>query len=144
MAYAEPEAESDPWGYYGNLYRAPYYSAYRYGVSPYLGYRAYGYRYLGKREAESEPESQPDSDPLMYLQTSPGASLSTYHTTPLVPGVVHPNVAVRPYYNTYTLPYTTYGAHIIGKRDAEPEPWGYYRGFYRPSYYSAYRRYYHQ
>merc|ERR1712018_601265 len=100
--FAEPESEAKADAWYG---------AYGYGGYPYAGaYGAYagGYRYLGKRSADSDAEAKP------WLTYGAGYGYAGY-----------PYAAT---YGAYAGPVATYaGAHLIGKRsadsDAEAKPW---------------------
>merc|ERR1712212_935625 len=67
---AEPKADADPEAWYGHYYGWPgYYGGYRgyYGWGGYYGhpYR-YGYRLLGKRSADAEPEADADAAAWYY------------------------------------------------------------------------------
>jgi len=113
--YGKREAEAEPQYFYGG-----------YGRGYYGGYRGYygGYRgYYGKRDAEAEPEAEPQ-----YL-TYAGHHLGYGHLG----------------YGYAGYPYTTY---TYGKREAEAEPQFYYGGYGRGyygglrGYYGGYRGYY--
>merc|ERR1719402_558156 len=81
------EPESKPWYGYG------------YGGYPYYGYGGRYGHYLGKRSADADSESQPESDPYV--------------------------VGYYPYGNGYALGhhYLGYGGyHYLGKRSADAEP----------------------
>merc|ERR1712158_221446 len=103
---AEPESEAKadakPWLAYSN---------YGYAGYPY----AAGYRYLGKRSADSESDAKPW---LTYANYGAYPYASTYGA------YAYPSVYRHA---AYAAPaYTTYGAaHLIGKRsaDSEPESW---------------------
>merc|ERR1711997_199303 len=109
---AEPESEA-------KADAKPYAGVYGAG---YNGY-ATGYRYLGKRSADSESDAKPwltyaNYGAYPYASTY-GAYAGAYAAAPAVYGAG---------YAAYTTPYTTYGAaHLIGKREAEADseakPW---------------------
>merc|ERR1711915_86396 len=117
-AFAEPEANADAdaallygaYGYgglgyagYAGLGYAGYAGyPYAYGAYPY----AYGAHYIGKREAEAEPEADAALLYGAYGYSSPYAGYRAYAGYPYA-------------YGAY--PYA-YGAHYIGKREAEAEP----------------------
>merc|ERR1712001_12467 len=154
---AEPESEAKadakPWLAYSNYGYAGYPYAAGYAAYPYAGvygagYNGYatGYRYLGKRSADSESDAKPWLTYANYgypYASTYGAYAGAYAAAPAVYGAG---------YAAYTTPYTTYGAaHLIGKREAEADseakPWlaysNYgYAGYPYGSYgYSAYRPY---
>merc|ERR1712126_617495 len=123
-AFAEPEAKADAdaallYGAYGYAGYAGY-AGYPYalGYSGYAGYPyaygAYGAHYIGKREAEAEPEADPA---LLYgaygyagYAGYPYAGLRTYAGYPYATA-----------YGAYPYAYGAYG-HYLGKRSADAEP----------------------
>jgi len=130
---AEPESEAKadakPWLAYSNYGYAGYPYAAGYAAYPYAGvygagYNGYatGYRYLGKRSADSESDAKPWLTYANYgypYASTYGAYAGAYAAAPAVYGAG---------YAAYTTPYTTYGAaHLIGKREAEADseakPW---------------------
>merc|ERR1712224_1010891 len=139
---AEPESEAKadakPWLAYSNYGYAGYPYAAGYAAYPYAGvygagYNGYatGYRYLGKRSADSESDAKPW---LTYANYGyPYASTYGAYACPSV------------YRAAYAAPaYTTYGAaHLIGKRsaDAEPESWYGAYGYASPYTYGGYGSY---
>jgi len=119
--FAEPESEAKADAWYG---------AYGYGGYPYagvyggwngaygLGYNGYaaGYRYLGKRSADSDADAKPWLTYGAYNGYAGYPYAATY-------GAYAAPVATY----GYAAPVATYGAHYIGKRsadsDAEAKPW---------------------
>merc|ERR1711970_1050831 len=147
---AEPESEAKadakPWLAYSNYGYAGYPYAAGYAAYPYAGvygagYNGYatGYRYLGKRSADSESDAKPwltyaNYGAYPYASTY-GAYAGAYAAAPAVYGAG---------YAAYTTPYTTYGAaHLIGKRsaDSEPESWYGAYGYASPYTYGGYGSY---
>merc|ERR1712079_394358 len=147
---AEPESEAKadakPWLAYSNYGYAGYPYAAGYAAYPYAGvygagYNGYatGYRYLGKRSADSESDAKPwltyaNYGAYPYASTY-GAYAGAYAAAPAVYGAG---------YAAYTTPYTTYGAaHLIGKREAESEPESWYGayGYASPYTYGGYGAY---
>merc|ERR1712227_350820 len=142
--FAEPESEAKADAWYG---------AYGYGGYPYagvyggwngaygLGYNGYaaGYRYLGKRSADSDADAKPWLTYGAYNGYAGYPYAATYGAY-AAPVATYAHAA-------YTTPYTTYGAHLIGKRsaDSEPESWygayGYASPYTTYGGYSAYRPY---
>merc|ERR1712003_391141 len=123
-AFAEPEAKADAdaallYGAYGYAGYAGY-AGYPYALvySGYAGYPyaygAYGAHYIGKREAEAEPEADPALLYGAYGYTGyagyPYAGLSAYAGYPYAAA-----------YGAYPYAYGAYG-HYLGKRSADAEP----------------------
>merc|ERR1711870_115399 len=146
---AEPESEAKadakPWLAYSNYGYAGYPYAAGYAAYPYAGvygagYNGYatGYRYLGKRSADSESDAKPWLTYANYgypYASTYGAYAGAYAAAPAVYGAG---------YAAYTTPYTTYGAaHLIGKRsaDSEPESWYGAYGYASPYTYGGYGSY---
>merc|ERR1711874_338844 len=134
---AEPESEAKadakPWLAYSNYGYAGYPYAAGYAAYPYAGvygagYSGYatGYRYLGKRSADSESDAKPWLTYANYgypYASTYGAYAGAYAAAPA---------------------YTTYGAaHLIGKRSADSEPESYYGayGYASPYTYGGYGSY---
>ncbi len=144
MAFAEPDSDSDPYlvspfgytasGFYPTFRSVGYPTAHVYPRS-YLG--TYGYTTYGKRSADSDSDSE--SDPAML---SVGGFTQVSGAYPMMHAGVYsyPAAAVHPaaVYNypaaVSTIPYVAPGGHVVGKREAEAEPWGVYG-------YSSYPRY---
>merc|ERR1712203_637283 len=141
---AEPESEAKadakPWLAYSNYGYAGYPYAAGYAAYPYAGvygagYNGYatGYRYLGKRSADSESDAKPW---LTYANYGAYPYASTYGA------YAYPSVYRHA---AYAAPaYTTYGAaHLIGKRsaDSEPESWYGAYGYASPYTYGGYGSY---
>merc|ERR1719412_699589 len=85
VVVAEPEADADPWHYYGRYYGG-YYGYPRYGG--YRGYYGYPYRYYGKRSADAEPAvlaggSRVISAPTPLIHNPPALPAVTYAAHPL-------------------------------------------------------------
>lgn len=138
-AEAEPKADAQ-------YLATPYYGGYGYGAVPSYGYPAYAnYAYantaypyaarvIGKRDAEAEPEAD-----AQYLA-------SPYYAGYGAVGYPYANYG---YANTVAYPYNTYGAygaHVIGKRDAEAKPqvygaYGAYAGYPYATYAAGYSGY---
>lgn len=112
-ADAEPEsdsdsdsnADSDPYLFYGGLGYTPYYGSHynRAVYSPYTTYSTYGYglghpyRFIGKRSADSEPESDPWYGYSSYYRPS-----------------VYGYSAYRPYSIGYSAGYYGYPGYVYG------------------------------
>jgi len=144
---ADSDADAKPWltygaynGYAGYPYAATY-GAYAAPVATY-GYAApvatYGAHYIGKRSADSDAEAKPW---LAYSNYGyAGYPYAATYGAYAAPVATYAHAA-------YTTPYTTYGAHLIGKRsaDSEPESWygayGYASPYTTYGGYSAYRPY---
>merc|ERR1712043_139369 len=147
--FAEPESEAKADAWYG---------AYGYGGYPYagtygawtgaygLGYNGYatGYRYLGKRSADSDADAKP------WLTYGAGYGYAGYPYAATYGAYAAPVATYA--HAAYTTPYATYaGAHLIGKRsadsdaEAKPESWygayGYASPYTPYGGYSAYRPY---
>ena len=129
------------YGGYGG-YRGGYggyrggYGGYRGGYGGYRG--GYGGFYRGKREAESDPEPEAEADaeadPALIYSTA--AVAAPYAFGAYSYGLAAPAYTAYSAYNTlpyasygYAAPAYTYGAHLIAKRSAEPEPYYGYRGY---------------
>jgi len=127
----EAEAEADPALLYGAAY--PYATGYGYtGYAGYAGYPGYTYGYpyayshvIGKREAEAEPKAEADAQ-FYYAPyyANPHASLGlTAYTngavTPTKTLAVQQAEAAHFAAKAAYYPYGVYGAHLIGKREAE-------------------------
>merc|ERR1711936_906080 len=128
---AEPEAEANADAWYG------YYGYPGYG---YYGYPNYHYgHYLGKRSADSKPESEPDTE--VNFQLGNYGYRYVLEQTPIGQTPIHGSK------------FTTFPAvpHILSKREATPAPAPeaeaayYYNGFYGYPYryYGGYNRYPH-
>merc|ERR1711993_92897 len=168
---AEPESEAKadakPWLAYSNYGYAGYPYAAGYAAYPYAGvygagYNGYatGYRYLGKRSADSESDAKPWLTYANYgypYASTYGAYAGAYAAAPAVYGAGYA-AYTTPYttYGAYAYPsvyrhaayaapaYTTYGAaHLIGKRSADSEPESYYGayGYASPYTYGGYGSY---
>merc|ERR1711993_162231 len=143
---AEPESEAKadakPWLAYSNYGYAGYPYAAGYAAYPYAGvygagYNGYatGYRYLGKRSADSESDDKP------WL-TYANYGYAGYPYASTYGAYAYPSVYRHA---AYAAPaYTTYGAaHLIGKRSADSEPESYYGayGYASPYTYGGYGSY---
>merc|ERR1712203_1105479 len=140
---AEPESEAKadakPWLAYSNYGYAGYPYAAGYAAYPYAGvygagYNGYatGYRYLGKRSADSESDAKP-----WLTYANYGYPYASTYGAYAYPSVYR--------HAAYAAPaYTTYGAaHLIGKRsaDSEPESWYGAYGYASPYTYGGYGSY---
>ena len=142
-AEAEPKADAQYLAtpYYGGLGYAGYGAVANYGYPAYANYAyanaayPYGARVIGKREAEAEPEAD-----AQYLASPYYAGYGA---------VGYPSYANYGYgyANTVAYPYAgAYGAHVIGKRDAESKPqvygaYGAYNAYPYATYGAAYGGY---
>jgi hypothetical protein len=143
----EAEAEAKPYlGYYGYPYATTY------GAYPYASY-GYPYTYthlIGKREAEAEPEADAQflyGTPYVYANPHTSLGLTSYFNgavTPTKTLAVQAAEAQHFAAKAVTAPYYGYyGAHLIGKREAEAEakPYVYGYGAYGYPYATTYGTY---
>merc|ERR1712179_333291 len=112
--FAEPESEAkaDAWyGAYGYV-GYPYAGTYGAWTGAYgLGYNGYasGYRYLGKRSADSDADAKP------WLTYGAGYPYAATYGAYAAPVATYAHAA-------YAAPVATYaGAHLIGKRSADSD-----------------------
>ena len=139
------EAEADPQLLLGSTYGLPY-ASYGYNYGAYGYHYTYGARFIGKREAEAEPEADAQflyGNPYLYANPHTSVGLTAYYNGAVTPTKTlavqaaeashfAAKAVAAPYYGGY------YGAHLIGKREAEAKPQYYYGGYPYATYGAAY------